>query len=80
MPKGMEVPITRLEEAIEEGIAFDGSSVPGFQGIEDSDLVFKADPSTYVEVPWDNVARVYGYIYKDGKPYEPTRGEFLGGL
>ncbi|BAA29433.1 type I glutamate--ammonia ligase [Pyrococcus horikoshii] len=70
MPKGMEVPITRLEEAIEEGIAFDGSSVPGFQGIEDSDLVFKADPSTYVEVPWDNVARVYGYIYKDGKPYE----------
>ncbi|MFA4647519.1 type I glutamate--ammonia ligase [Pyrococcus kukulkanii] len=69
VPKGMEVPISRLEEAVETGIAFDGSSIPGFQGIEDSDLVFKADPDTYVEVPWDNVARVYGYIYKDNKPY-----------
>nr|AAA71968.1 unnamed protein product [Pyrococcus furiosus DSM 3638] len=69
MPKGMEIPASRLEEAVTDGISFDGSSVPGFQGIEDSDLVFKADPDTYVEVPWDNVARVYGFIYKDNKPY-----------
>ncbi|MDV3104134.1 type I glutamate--ammonia ligase [Thermococcus waiotapuensis] len=68
-PKGMEVPIVRYEEAVEEGISFDGSSISGFQGIEDSDLIFKADPSTYAEVPWEGVARVYGYIYKDGKPY-----------
>ncbi|CAI1492503.1 Glutamine synthetase [Thermococcus nautili] len=70
IPKGMEVPIERYEEAIEDGIAFDGSSIPGFQGIEDSDLIFKADPSTYAEVPWEGIARVYGYIYKDGKPYK----------
>jgi len=70
IPKGMEVPIERYEEVIEEGIAFDGSSIPGFQGIEDSDLIFKADSSTYAEVPWEGIARVYGYIYKDGKPYK----------
>ncbi|WP_456422957.1 type I glutamate--ammonia ligase [Thermococcus sp.] len=69
VPKGMEIPIERYEEAVEEGISFDGSSIPGFQGIEDSDLIFKADPSTYAEVPWEGIARVYGYIYKDGKPY-----------
>ncbi len=69
VPKGMEIPIGRYEEAVEDGIAFDGSSIPGFQGIEDSDLVFKADPTTYAEVPWEGIARVYGYIYKDGKPY-----------
>ena len=69
VPKGMEIPIGRYEEAVEDGIAFDGSSIPGFQGIEDSDLVFKADPSTYAEVPWEGIARVYGYVYKDGKPY-----------
>ncbi len=69
VPKGMEIPIGRYEEAVEDGIAFDGSSIPGFQGIEDSDLVFKADPSTYAEVPWEGIARVYGYIYKDGEPY-----------
>ncbi|ASJ01346.1 type I glutamate--ammonia ligase [Thermococcus gorgonarius] len=69
VPKGMEVPIGRYEEAVEDGIPFDGSSIPGFQGIEDSDLIFKADPSTYAEVPWEGIARVYGYIYKDEKPY-----------
>jgi glutamine synthetase len=69
VPKGMEIPAGRYDEAVETGIAFDGSSIPGFQGIEDSDLVFRADPSTYAEVPWEGIARVYGYIYKDGKPY-----------
>ncbi|ASA78579.1 type I glutamate--ammonia ligase [Thermococcus sp. 5-4] len=69
VPKGMEVPIGRYDEAIEDGIAFDGSSIPGFEGIEDSDLIFKADPSTYAEVPWEGVSRVYGYIYKGDKPY-----------
>ena len=69
VPKGMEIPSSRLAEAVEEGISFDGSSIPGFQGIEDSDLVFRADPSTYAEVPWEGVGRIYGYIYRDGKPY-----------
>lgn len=67
--KGMEVPIERYEEAVKDGISFDGSSIPGFQGIEDSDLIFVVDPETYAEVPWEGVARVYGYIQKDGKPY-----------
>ncbi len=69
VPKGMEIPSSRLAEAVEEGISFDGSSIPGFQGIEDSDLVFRADPSTYAEVPWEGVGRIYGYIYRDGEPY-----------
>ncbi|WP_457742811.1 type I glutamate--ammonia ligase [Thermococcus sp.] len=69
VPKGMEIPMGRYEEAIDEGISFDGSSIPGFQGIEDSDLIFRADPTTYAEVPWEGIARVYGYIYKDDKPY-----------
>ncbi|WP_461865427.1 type I glutamate--ammonia ligase [Thermococcus sp.] len=69
IPKGMEIPMTRYEEAVKEGIAFDGSSISGFQEIEDSDLIFKADPSTFAEVPWERVARVYGYIYKDKEPY-----------
>ncbi|AEK73175.1 glutamine synthetase [Thermococcus sp. 4557] len=69
VPKGMEIPADRYEDALTEGIAFDGSSISGFQGIEDSDLVLKPDPATYVEVPWEGIARVYGYIYKDGSPY-----------
>jgi len=75
VPKGMEIPIERYEEAVNDGIYFDGSSIPGFQGIEDSDLLFKADPTTYVEVPWEGIAKVFGYIYKDNNPYhaDPRR-------
>ncbi|WP_148883012.1 type I glutamate--ammonia ligase [Thermococcus aciditolerans] len=69
VPKGMEIPVDRYEDALTEGIAFDGSSISGFQRIEDSDLVLKPDPATYTEVPWEGIARVYGYIYKDGSPY-----------
>ncbi len=65
--KGMEIPIERYEEAVENGISFDGSSIPGFEGIEDSDLIFKADPDTYAELPWEGIGRVYGYIYKGGQ-------------
>ncbi|WP_175059917.1 type I glutamate--ammonia ligase [Thermococcus sp. 2319x1] len=80
IPKGMEVPIERYEEAITDGISFDGSSIPGFQGIEDSDLLFKADPTTYVEVPWEGVAKVFGYIYKDGKPYHADPRKILSSV
>nr|BAA20530.1 glutamine synthetase [Pyrococcus sp.] len=68
--KGMEIPMERYEEAVEDGVSFDGSSIPGFEGIEDSDLIFKADPSTYAEIPWEGIGRVYGYIYKGDEPYQ----------
>ena len=35
-----------LETAFEEGMGFDGSSIRGFQSIEVSDMVLKADPTT----------------------------------
>ena len=30
----------------------DGSSIVGFSGIEDSDMVLKPDPSTFAIIPW----------------------------
>ena len=35
-----------IDEAFEEGMGFDGSSIRGFQSIEASDMVLKADPTT----------------------------------
>lgn len=32
------------EETFENGVAFDGSSIPGFRGIEESDMVMMPDP------------------------------------
>lgn len=38
------------EEALKNGVAFDGSSIPGFRGIEESDMVMLPDPDTaYVD-------------------------------
>ncbi len=35
-----------LEEAFEEGLGFDGSSIRGFQSIESSDMILIGDPAT----------------------------------
>jgi glutamine synthetase len=56
--------------AFEDGIGFDGSSVRGFKGIEQSDMVWKPDPSTLRIVPWtDGIhssAIMFGDIYEAG--------------
>jgi glutamine synthetase len=39
------------EEAFEEGLGFDGSSIRGFQSIESSDMILICDPSTAIVDP-----------------------------
>ena len=41
-----------LEELFNEGMLFDGSSIAGFVGINDSDLVLKPDIDTYSRLSW----------------------------
>jgi len=41
------LPATEVsEETFEAGVAFDGSSIPGFRGIEESDMVMMPDPAS----------------------------------
>src|SRR2546423_15551539 len=39
------------EEAFEEGVGFDGSSIRGFQQIEESDMLLVPDPATAIVAP-----------------------------
>ncbi len=39
------------DEAVDEGLGFDGSSIRGFQSIENSDMVLRLDPSTTIIDP-----------------------------
>ena len=39
------------DEAVNEGLGFDGSSIRGFQSIENSDMVLRLDPSTAIIDP-----------------------------
>jgi glutamine synthetase len=65
---------SELEEGINEGMGFDGSSIEGFARIEESDLVAKPDPCTFQLLPWQDagvpVARMLcDILYPDGQPY-----------
>jgi glutamine synthetase len=50
--KSVTIPVGRLEEALEQGAWFDGSSIEGFARIYESDMVLMPDPTTYEVLPW----------------------------
>jgi glutamine synthetase len=73
--KSWAIPAEQLEEAFENGVMFDGSSIQGFTRIEESDMKLVLDPSTFRILPWrpatGAVARILGDVYlPDGKPFQ----------
>jgi len=50
--KSFAITIEELDEALDEGMGFDGSSIHGFARIDESDMIAKPDPSTFVVLPW----------------------------
>jgi len=72
--KSFAITVDELEGALEEGMGFDGSSIHGFARIDESDMIAKPDPSTFIILPWRPeeapVARVFcDVLTPDGKPY-----------
>src|SRR6187551_3424151 len=62
--KSFSINSSELEDAFEGGMGFDGSSITGFNPIEESDMIAMPDPSTFALIPWrpdeDNlVARMF---------------------
>ena len=73
--KSVDMPVKRLEAALEDGVWFDGSSVEGFARIQESDMHLRLDPETYAVLPWSSEerrrARGFCDIFMpDGKPFE----------
>jgi glutamine synthetase len=50
--KSFAITDTELEGALEIGMGFDGSSITGYQSIEESDMVALPDPATFQILPW----------------------------
>jgi glutamine synthetase len=72
--KSVDIPVTRLEGALEDGIWFDGSSVEGFARIQESDMHLVPDMDTYAVLPWTlpelRRSRIFCEIFQpDGKPF-----------
>src|SRR5215211_6879216 len=52
--KSVDMPISGLDGALEDGVWFDGSSVEGFARIQESDMHLRLDPDTYAVLPWSS--------------------------
>lgn len=75
IPKNVEVPSTRLEEILERGLSFDGSSIEGFVRISESDMYLRPDPGTLAVYPWSEegkrTARLICDVHTpDGRPFD----------
>lgn len=75
MPKAITLPLHKVEDAIDNNVWFDGSSIEGFSRIQESDMYLKPDLDTFVVLPWtkdrrDVIARIICDVYKpNGEPF-----------
>lgn len=73
--KAVEIPVNRLEDALNGKIIFDGSSIEGFVRIKEADMYLKPDFDTWLILPFEElsygkVARLICDVYTAyGKPF-----------
>src|SRR5918998_1203832 len=73
--KSFSINATELRDAFEGGMGFDGSSITGFNAIEESDMIALPDPTTFAVLPWrpeeQGVARMFcDILTPERTPYE----------
>ena len=73
--KNVAITSSQLEKALDNRCMFDGSSIEGFVGIEESDMYLHPDLDSFTIFPWrpqqGKVARIICDIYRpDGTPFE----------
>jgi len=74
--KNFAITVEELENALEDGMGFDGSSIDGFARIDESDMVAMPDPDTFCLLPWRpkdhrSVGRMFCDILRPGgEPFE----------
>lgn len=74
--KSVTISPRELEDCLNDGKWFDGSSIEGFTRIHESDMLLIPDVSTYLRLPWPrgerNVARIICDVH------EPSKNPFVG--
>ena len=73
--KSFAITPAELENALEEGMTFDGSAIEGYTRIQEADMLARPDPNTFEIVPWRGneapVARMFCDIHHlSGEPFE----------
>lgn len=73
--KNVAITVKQLEDALDNKIMFDGSSIDGFTRIQESDMYLRPDYDTFTIFPWrpeegGSVARLICDVYMpDGTPF-----------
>jgi glutamine synthetase len=75
VPKSFNITPAELENALGEGMTFDGSAIDGFSRVQESDVLAMPDPKTFQLLPYQAeaspVARVVCDVLNlDGTPFE----------
>jgi glutamine synthetase len=76
--KSVTMPIAELEDALTNGVWFDGSAIDGFTRIAESDMFLMPDRSTFAVIPWEksghSTARLICDVHKpNGDPFPGDR-------
>jgi glutamine synthetase len=74
-PKAFNITPAELENALDEGMTFDGSAIDGFSRVQEADVLARPDVNTFQVLPWHSqgagVARVFCDIFNlDGTAFE----------
>ena len=86
--KNVEIPVSRLDDALENKIMFDGSSIEGFARVFEADMYLHPDLDTFLVLDWEDsqygkAARFICDIYKPGEhkgEHVPFEGDPRGVL
>jgi glutamine synthetase len=73
--KSLAISPAELENALEDGMTFDGSSIDGFSRVQEADVLAMPDADTFELLPWGDSkvpeARIFCDIHHlDGTPFE----------
>jgi glutamine synthetase len=73
--KSLAISPPELDNALSDGMTFDGSSIDGFSRVQESDVLAVPDPDTFELLPWGDSsapeARVFCDVHHlDGSPFE----------
>ncbi|GAH60630.1 unnamed protein product, partial [marine sediment metagenome] len=63
--KSVTITANELENSLEEGSGFDGSSIHGFTRIDESDMIAMPDPQTFQILPWKTKDKATARMFCD---------------
>jgi hypothetical protein len=74
---GVRLSDVQLDGVLENGAAFDGSSITGYAEIEESDIVAMPDWDTFKILPWSQNQEKTAFVFCDvlGRDFKPYEGD-----